>query len=227
MRKAYDIITIGGGLAGASLATVMAKQGARVLVLERESRFKDRVRGEALFPWGAAELETLGLRTLLLSTCATENRWWDDFLGPDQIGHRDTARDTPGRAATLTFYHPEMQETLLRSAAEAGADVRRGVRATGICPGQPASVTVEQNGRAETMTGRLVVGADGRRSLARQWAGFLSREDRPRLRIAGVLFEGMTAVPEGVTHMVINPTHGQSSILFPQGGGRVDRKSVV
>lgn len=28
----YDIITIGGGLAGASLATVMAERGARVLV---------------------------------------------------------------------------------------------------------------------------------------------------------------------------------------------------
>jgi 2-polyprenyl-6-methoxyphenol hydroxylase-like FAD-dependent oxidoreductase len=114
-----------------------------------------------------------------------------------------------------------MQETLLRFAAEAGADVRRGVRATGISPGRRASVTVEQNGRTETITARLVVGADGRGSLARQWAGFLSREDRPRLRIAGVLFEGMTAVPEGVTHMVINPAHGQSSILFPQGGGRV------
>ena len=74
MTNEYDIVTIGGGLAGASLATVLAERGLRVLVLERETRFKDRVRGEALFPWGAAELEGLGLRTRLLSTCATENR---------------------------------------------------------------------------------------------------------------------------------------------------------
>ena len=41
----YDIITIGGGLGGAALAKVMADYGARVLVLESETRFRDRVRG--------------------------------------------------------------------------------------------------------------------------------------------------------------------------------------
>jgi 2-polyprenyl-6-methoxyphenol hydroxylase-like FAD-dependent oxidoreductase len=221
MTNAYDIVTIGGGLAGASLARVMAEGGARVLVLERETRFKDRVRGEALFPWGAAELERLGLRRLMLSTCAIENRWWDDFLGPDQVGHRDTVTETPGRTATLTFYHPGTQETLLRFAAEAGAEVRRGVRATGMSPGRPPKVTFEQNSRAETIAARLIVGADGRDSIVRRWAGFASQQDPPRLRIAGVLFEGMTALPQDTTHMVINPELGQSSILIPQGSGRV------
>ena len=51
----------GGGIAGASLAKVMADEGAKVLVLERESRFKDRVRGEGIHPWGVAELKRLGL----------------------------------------------------------------------------------------------------------------------------------------------------------------------
>ena len=50
----YDIITVGGGLGGAALATVMAKHGARVLVLERQVKFKDRVRGEAIHPWGGS-----------------------------------------------------------------------------------------------------------------------------------------------------------------------------
>jgi 2-polyprenyl-6-methoxyphenol hydroxylase-like FAD-dependent oxidoreductase len=220
MTNAYDIITVGGGLAGAAFAKVMAERGARVLVLEGEPRFKDRVRGEALLPWGAAELETLGLRRLLLSTCAIENRWWDDFLGPDQVGHRDTS-DTPGGVATLTFYHPEMQEALLRSAAEAGAEVRRGVRATALSLGRPAKVRCEQNRRAETIAARLIIGADGRNSMLRHWAGFALQEDPPRLRIAGVLFEGMTNLPQHTTQMVINPELGQSSILIPQGRGRV------
>ena len=48
----YDLITVGGGRGGASLAKAIAEHGARVLVLERETQFKDRVRGEALVSWG-------------------------------------------------------------------------------------------------------------------------------------------------------------------------------
>ena len=48
--KTYDIITVGGGLGGAALAKAMAEHGARVLVVERETQFKDRVRGELWHP---------------------------------------------------------------------------------------------------------------------------------------------------------------------------------
>jgi flavin-dependent dehydrogenase len=48
----YDIITVGGRLGGSALAKVMAERGARVLVVERERQFKDRVRGEGMHAWG-------------------------------------------------------------------------------------------------------------------------------------------------------------------------------
>lgn len=51
----YDIITVGGGLGGSALAKAMAEHGARVLVVERETQFKDRIRGENFAPWGVAE----------------------------------------------------------------------------------------------------------------------------------------------------------------------------
>ena len=65
----YDVITVGGGLGGAAFAKVMAEHGARVLVLERERHFKDRVRGEYLAPWGVAEARALGLYERLRDTC--------------------------------------------------------------------------------------------------------------------------------------------------------------
>jgi 2-polyprenyl-6-methoxyphenol hydroxylase-like FAD-dependent oxidoreductase len=179
------------------------------------------VRGEALFPWGAAELEALGLRSLLLTTCARENRWWDDFLGGEQIGHRDTITETPGRIPTLTFYHPEMQETLLGAAVEAGAEVRRGARVVELRPGAPATVKFEQDDGTQTVAARMVVGATGRSSALRRWAGFESHQDPPRLRIAGVLLEGVSNLPQDATQMVINPDLGQSAILVPQKGDRV------
>lgn len=216
----YDIVTIGGGLGGAALAAVMARRGARVLVLERETRFRDRVRGEGVFPWGTAELELLGLRTLILATCGSESRWWDDYLGPERISHRDTVTTTPGGTPTVTFHHPSMQEAVLAAAADAGADVRRGDRVVGLAPGRPPTVRVEANGRVDTVGARLVVAADGRDSLARRWARFVVRSDAPRHRIAGVLFEGMTALDQDTIRAVLNPPLGQSAILMPQGGGR-------
>jgi flavin-dependent dehydrogenase len=57
----YDIITVGGGLGGSALAKAMAAHGARVLVVERETQFKDRVRGEFMAPWGVAEARELGI----------------------------------------------------------------------------------------------------------------------------------------------------------------------
>ena len=48
----------------------MAERRAKVLVLEREKQFKDRVRGEAIVPWGVAEANELGISRLLKETCA-------------------------------------------------------------------------------------------------------------------------------------------------------------
>ena len=62
MGEPFDLITVGGGLAGAALARSLAEKGARVLVIERDEKFKDRVRGEMLVPWGVAEAESSGLQ---------------------------------------------------------------------------------------------------------------------------------------------------------------------
>jgi flavin-dependent dehydrogenase len=61
MKVDYDVITVGGGLGGAALAKVLAENGVHVLVVERETTFKDRVRGEWIAPWGVAEAQKLGL----------------------------------------------------------------------------------------------------------------------------------------------------------------------
>jgi 2-polyprenyl-6-methoxyphenol hydroxylase-like FAD-dependent oxidoreductase len=112
----YDIITVGGGIAGSSLALAMAGRGAKVLVLEREKQFRDRVRGEALVPWGVAEASELGISDLL-----KERRAHDVPYVEGGSGLRDLRATTPQQSPLLSFPHHVMQETLLAAAENAGA----------------------------------------------------------------------------------------------------------
>jgi 2-polyprenyl-6-methoxyphenol hydroxylase-like FAD-dependent oxidoreductase len=216
----YDIIIVGGGLGGSTLAKVMAEHGARVLVLEREKQFKDRVRGEQMHPWGVTEARALGIYDLLRTTCGHELPWWDRYLGSEQTGHRNLVATTPHHAPEFAFYHPTMQEILLQTAVAAGAEVHRGATVRDVKPGTVPTVVVDEEGHVEELHARLVVGADGRTSLVRKWGGFTVRRDPPRLLIAGVLFEDMAAA-EDTAYMIFNPGIGQTVPLFPQGGGRV------
>jgi 2-polyprenyl-6-methoxyphenol hydroxylase-like FAD-dependent oxidoreductase len=219
MSEQYDLIVVGGGLGGSTLARSMAEHGARVLVLEREVQFKDRVRGEFVFPWGVADAKRLGVLELLRKGCAHEVPWFDTYLGSALAAHRDVVTTTPHQLPSLTFYHPAMQELLLGAAASAGASARRGVSVTKVRPGTPATVVVGDNGHSEEIRARLVVGADGRSSTVRASMGFQPRRDPDDLLLAGVLLDNVMA-PEDIGQAVINSSLGEVAILLPQGGGR-------
>jgi menaquinone-9 beta-reductase len=220
-RTQYDVITVGGGLGGATLGKALAERGLRALVLERETQFKDRVRGEQIQPWGVADAKALGIHDLLNANGAHEQPWVDLYLGPMQMAHRDLSATTPQGAGHLNIFHPAMQEALLGAASVAGAEVRRGVTVRAVCPGRPPSVIVESaSGATEELSARLVVGADGRNSFTRKTAGFAVQQDPPFLMIAGVLFDEMRG-PEDTGFIFLNPQTSQSAFLFPQGEGRV------
>lgn len=220
MNDIYDIITVGGGLGGAALAKAMTEHGARVLVLEREIQFRDRVRGEQMSSWGVGEARTLGIYDLLRDACGHEVRWWQTYLGGVPLERQDCVAESLQHAPQFMFYHPTMQEVLLQAAADAGAEVRRGVTVRDVKPGTPPGVIAEQKGRSEEFRARLVVGVDGRTSMVRKWAGFAVQHDPPQRLIAGVLFEDMAALPDDTAHFQINPSLGQIVLLVPQGQGR-------
>ena len=219
MAESYDLITVGGGLGGAALAKSLAEKGARVLVIEREEKFKDRVRGEMLVPWGVAEAERLGIAGLLRAGCGHALPWVDFFAGSHLMAHRDTVATTPHHQPGLTFYHPAMQEALLEAAEKAGAEVRRGASVKEVRPGATPAIVTQRNGHTEEIRARMVVGADGRSSLACRSGSFQTKRDPDRMMLAGVLLENCAAA-EDTGRIVIDSNSGSCAVVFPLGGGR-------
>lgn len=216
----YDILTVGGGLGGSALAKAMAEHGARVLVVERERQFKDRVRGEGMHAWGVPEARALGIYELLRETCGVEVRWWDTYLHSELIDHRDFPATTPHHSPLFGFYHPEMQEVLLSAAAKAGAEVRRGASVREVKPGTPPTVVIEHRGQVEELRAQLVVGADGRTSLVRKWAGFPVQQDPERRVFAGVLLENVPLASD-TWYEALAPDTGLVVFMASVGHGRV------
>jgi 2-polyprenyl-6-methoxyphenol hydroxylase-like FAD-dependent oxidoreductase len=218
--RAYDLAVIGAGIAGSSLAFSMAKAGARVVLLETEAEFRDRVRGEILCPWGVAEARALGLSQAFLDAGACELRWVDQYMGPQQIEHRDLPATTLTKTPINTFYHPRMQTSLLQTAQSVHVEVRRGGCVTSLTPGAVPRVTCRSNGSSEEIGARLVVIAEGRNSKFRRLPGFQVQREQHTFCIAGVLVEKVP-LAEDTFHLFTNPALGEVIAWAPQGEGRV------
>src|SRR5262249_60301420 len=65
-QEKYEGVIIGGGIAANALATVLARTGRAVLVLERSTVYRDKVRGEVFHAWGVAEAQRLGIYEALV-----------------------------------------------------------------------------------------------------------------------------------------------------------------
>jgi 2-polyprenyl-6-methoxyphenol hydroxylase-like FAD-dependent oxidoreductase len=215
----WDAICVGGGLGGAGVGGALASRGLRVLVLERETRFRDRVRGEYLECWGVAEALKLGLEEPLRAARAHASGFFETYIGPMRVDRRDFANALDPLPAPFCVGHPALQEAVLAHAAAAGAEVVRGATVTAVTPGAPPSVTWRApDGQIQHASARLVVGADGRDSKLRAALGYTELRDPERLCLAGVLFESY-AGPDDASAAFWNLPASEEALLFPQGNG--------
>ncbi len=218
-----DVAIVGGGIAGASLATVLARAGLHVLVLERQREYRDRVRGEYVANWGVLEARELGLEDVFRSAGAATARYrvpYDELIPREaaEAAVQDTASLLPGVDGGLCASHPAACRVLADAAVQAGAEVVRGVGHVQVEVGRRPSLTF-QNGQARQLRPRLVVGADGRSSGVRAAAGIELRRVEPTHLISGMLAEGMAGWPED--RYTLGTEGDLQFLIFPQPGGRL------
>ena len=207
-----DLVVVGGGLAGASLATVMAREGARVTVVEREHVYRDRVRGEVIAAWGTVEARRLGLFDWLVDGCAVEVPDLTNHVDGEQFPPIDLCTAAPHSEPSLAFLHPVMQEALIEQAAVAGATILRPAKVASLTPGDPPMVEIAVDDSVLTLRPRLVVGADGRDSHVSRLAGFDRKADPEELLSTGLLVEGEMDTA-GAMHYLLGRTAGHSAAV--------------
>lgn len=212
-----DLIVVGAGIAGGSLATVMARSGANVLVLERQARYRDYVRGELLWPWGVQVARDLGLESVLLEAGARVVRWMVSYdEGSDRPTRDDAGLALRGVDGSVNLAHPVACDALVSAAMSAGAHVRLGVREVRLAIGaKPVVRWVDGDHQLREATGPLVVGADGRQSSIRAQASIPIEVDPPAHLIAGMLVDGINGD--------VNLAAREADVLFlafPQNEGR-------
>jgi len=217
--KEPEFAVVGGGIAGCSLATMLARAGARVLVLERQSAYRDQVRGEILWPWGVRLARMLGIEPILLDAGARVVRWLDTFDEGAPATRDDVGEFVDGINGSLNIAHPRACSALAAAAAAAGADVQPGARDIRVTTGKKPVLRWEDVGGSQRETRcRLIVGADGRGSSVRSQSGIALEVDAPAHLIAGVLADGIEGIDEDAN--LIAREADLSFFSFPQGDGR-------
>jgi flavin-dependent dehydrogenase len=169
--KAYDVVVVGGRVAGASTALLLARAGARVALVERSPYGSDALSTHGLMRAGVLQLSRWGLLDRVVAAGTPPIRLTTFHYGDDepvQISIRPSA----GVDALYAPRRHVLDRILVDAAAEAGADVFHETRVTELlhdASGRVAGVRTLGSGGTGALSARFVVGADGLSSrVARQ-----------------------------------------------------------
>ncbi|HUG07635.1 MAG TPA: NAD(P)/FAD-dependent oxidoreductase [Acidimicrobiia bacterium] len=180
MTYDYDVVVVGGRVAGAATAMLMARRGHRVLVVERAAMPSDTVSTHAILRTGVLQLTRWGLIDRIASAGTPPVRQIMLGFGDDRI-----AFDVRHDFGIRELYGPRrhvLDGILIEAAREAGAELRDGTAMKDLLwdgSGRVNGVRVEREGSTEAITARHVVGADGYRSRVADLAGSAMRRSHP------------------------------------------------
>jgi flavin-dependent dehydrogenase len=172
VRNRFDVVIVGARCAGASLATLLARHGVDVAVVEKATFPRDTLSTHVFEADALAFLARLELTEQLLETRAPPINRADNRL--DDLRWTAPWPTLPGDAGgAMSIRRFVLDPILARAAEQAGAEVRMATRVTGLVEdgGRVVGVRVDGEAGEEELRARLVVGADGRSSTIARLAG--------------------------------------------------------
>lgn len=216
MSNSYDAIIVGARCAGSPTAMLLAREGYRVLVVDRATFPSDTVSTHVVQPLAAAALARWGLLDRLTATgCPPVHTFMFDF-GPVKI------TGAPGTESAPHAFCPRrtvLDKLLVDAAIEAGAEVRAGFSVDRLVVEDGRVVGIEGRGKGDkpvTERAPVVIGADGRHSLVAETLRPEEYHQKPPLE--GCYYTYYSGLPmDGRFEVYIRPGRGVAAT--PTHGG--------
>jgi len=217
MPHDYDIVIVGAGMVGASLACTLAPSGLRIGVIEsvtlkneQQPSYDDR--GITLSPSSKRILEHIGVWQQVQSYTtpiknihvSEQGRFGFSHLNADEIGCSELGNVVVARFLGQAL-HTQMS-TYENVELLCPADLKQFRRTNS---GMELEIT--QSSKTETITTGLLVGADGSRSLVRRLAGINTKEND--FKQVAIVANVTTQKPNESTAFERFTTHGPVALL--------------
>jgi 2-polyprenyl-6-methoxyphenol hydroxylase-like FAD-dependent oxidoreductase len=176
----YDVIVVGARVAGASTAMLLARQGHRVLVVDRATMPSDVVSTHAILRSGVLQLTRWGILDRVTAAGTPPVSDVTLGFGPERI--RFQVRPEHG---VDTLYAPRrhiLDTILVEAAEEAGAEFAGGTRMIDLLRddgGRVTGIVAKRRGFEMRPTSRMVIGADGVWSRTADLVGAHSYRSHP------------------------------------------------
>ncbi len=215
----YDVVVVGARAAGAATAMLLARQGRRVLLLDRDRYGADTLSTHALMRGGVFLLSRWGLLDRIVDAGTPPVRQTRFDYGTDSV--TVAIKPTFGVEALYAPRRTVLDPVLVHAAVAAGAEVRFGVGVAGLLRDDSGRVVGvhgrDRTGAAVAIRARLTVGADGIRSTVARAAGAATR--RVGVGASTIIYGYWSDLSIDGYEWYYRP--GYSAGLIPTNGGEV------
>ncbi len=218
----YDVAIVGGRVAGAATAMLLARRGLRVLVIDRDGLGSDTLSSHALMRGAVTQLERWGIAPAIRANSPAIETVSFHYGTGDSGSVIDLPVAANGASPLMAPRRTVLDRAMVAAASDAGAEFRHRTKLVDLHQHPSGRVTglriADASGRQIDITADIVIGADGlRSSVARRLGVPITRQGREASAFVLRYVEDLDGVPTDAYQWLYGPGIGAGYIPTSDG----------